>query len=114
MGAGHEALGIELDFNAGAVRVPTVRLRRLTLALELFLGLAQRGPPARARPQPLRQLVAARLAIELVLAPVYLHIQNTARDPSPTPTMLLIDGSDCDVEADRASLRVVVIDLVDE
>jgi hypothetical protein len=84
MGAGDEPLGIELDLRAGSARVLGVRARRLALSLtfELFLCLPQRGAPALARPKPLRQLIAARLAVELVLAAVDLRRlgQDLARD----------------------------------
>src|SRR5215216_1763882 len=71
MAAGHEPLRVELDLHAGTLRLVAVWLRfAARLALELCLCLPQRGAPTLARPQLLRQLVAARLPIELVLAAV--------------------------------------------
>ena len=84
MGAGDKPRRVELDLHSlGRLgrRLRRVVLPR-TLALELFLCLAQRGAPPRARPQPLGQLIAARLAVELVLAAVRLRRlgQDLARD----------------------------------
>jgi hypothetical protein len=83
MGAGTKPRRVELDrhtLRRLRPRLPVVPAR--PLALELLLGLAQRGAPPRPRPKMLRQLIAARLAVELVLAPIRLRRpgQDLARD----------------------------------
>src|SRR5687768_6094074 len=69
MAAGHEPLRDELDLHAGP-RLVGVWPR---LALEFCLCLPQRGAAPRARPQLLRQLIATRLAIKLILAAIRLR-----------------------------------------
>src|SRR5215207_1895418 len=74
MAAGDEPLRVELDLHAGALPLVAVWLRcAARLALELRLCLPQRGAAPLARPQPLRQLIAARLPKELILAAVCLR-----------------------------------------
>jgi hypothetical protein len=73
MAAGHEPLRVELDLHAGGPGLACVWLRFARLALEFCLCLPQRGAAPRARPQLLRQLIAARLPIELILAAVRLR-----------------------------------------
>jgi hypothetical protein len=84
VGAGDKALGVELRRHAFGRLRPRLRgaLSR-TLALEFLPCLAQCGAPARARAQLLGQLIAARLAIQLILAAVRLRRlgQDLARDP---------------------------------
>src|SRR5215211_8440414 len=73
-GCGDEPLRVELDLDAGALPRVAVWLRfAARLALELCLCRPQRGAAPRARPQLLRQLIAARLPIELILAAVCLR-----------------------------------------
>ena len=72
MVARHEALPIELDRRALGLLASRAlgRLPCGAVALELALCLAQGLAPALRRAQVLGQLVTARLAVELVLAPV--------------------------------------------
>jgi hypothetical protein len=71
--ARHEPLRIKLDRDL-LVTVTVGRLGRLAaLAVEAFLGLAQRLAPPLACAQVLGQLVAALRAVQLVLAPIDLR-----------------------------------------
>jgi hypothetical protein len=84
MGAGNKPRRVELRRHT--VGRPGRRLRRGRLrspALELLPGLTQGRASPPARPQVFGQLVAARLAVELVLAAVRLRRlgQDLARDP---------------------------------
>jgi hypothetical protein len=83
MGAGNKPRRVELDRHSlGRLDLRLRVVLRRPLALELFPCLAQRRAPASARAQPLRQFIAARLAIKLVLAAVRLRRlgQDLARD----------------------------------
>ena len=67
-----DRLGIEHELHALLVSV-SLHLRVLlpcTLARELLLGFPQRSTSPLTRPQMLRQLIAARLPVELVLGSV--------------------------------------------
>jgi hypothetical protein len=83
MGAGDKPRRVKLDRHSlGRLGLRLRVALGRPLALELFLGFAQRRAPPRARPQLLRQLIAASLAIKLVLATVRLSRlgQYLARD----------------------------------
>jgi hypothetical protein len=64
----HELPRIELDLHPILVLVLDGLGRPVTLALQTLLGLAQRFAATLARAQPLRQLVTARVTVELILA----------------------------------------------
>jgi hypothetical protein len=70
---GDDHLGIEHELHTLRFRVSHLHLRVFssrTLARELRLGFAQRSRSSLTGPQMLRQLIATRLAIELILGSV--------------------------------------------
>ncbi len=70
---GDDHLGIKYELHTLRLRVRHLHLRVLyacTLPRELLLGFAQRSASALVGSQVLGQLIAARLAIELILASV--------------------------------------------
>jgi hypothetical protein len=83
MGAGNKPRRVELDLHSlGRLGLRLRVMLRSPLPLERCLGLAQRRAPPLARPQPLGQLIAARLPVEFVLPAVRLRRlgQNLASD----------------------------------
>jgi EAL domain-containing protein (putative c-di-GMP-specific phosphodiesterase class I) len=71
MSPGEDHLGVKHELHTLRVNHLSVRVFfACTLARELLLGLAQRSTTPLTRPQMLRQLIAARLAIEHVLGVV--------------------------------------------